>query len=116
MAHEITDATFQAEVLDSKQVTLIDLWAEWCGPCKAMNPIITELSAEYEGKALIAKIDVDNNPVTPDKFNVRGIPTFLFFKNGELAEKLVGATSKKVLKDKIDALLAEQDTVVTEKI
>lgn len=108
MAQEITDATFQAEVLDSKKVTLIDLWAEWCGPCKAMNPIIKELSSEYEGKALIGKIDVDSNPVTPGEYNVRGIPTFLFFKNGEMVEKIVGATSKQVLKDKIDALIAEE--------
>lgn len=103
MAYEFTDATFQAEVIGKDQVTVVDLWAEWCGPCKMMTPIIDELSTEYEGKAVIGKLNVDDNPEVPTQYNVRGIPTFLIFKNGELKDKIVGATTKQALKDKIDA-------------
>lgn len=105
MAIEFTDATFQTEVIGSEQVTLVDFWAEWCGPCKMMNPIITELSTEYEGKAVIGKLNVDDNPEIPMKYNIRGIPTILFFKNGELKDKIVGATTKQALKDKIENVL-----------
>lgn len=105
MAHEFTDASFQTEVLQSDKVTLIDLWAEWCGPCRLMSPVVEELSKEYEGRAVIGKLNVDFNPEVPTQYNVRGIPTFLLFKNGELKEKIVGAQSKKVLQDKIEAHL-----------
>lgn len=105
MAHEFTDASFQQEVLQSDKVTLIDLWAEWCGPCRMMTPIVDELSAEYDGRAVIGKLNVDDNPEVPTEYNVRGIPTFLLFKNGELKEKIVGAQTKKALQDKIEALL-----------
>ncbi len=105
MAYEFTDATFQAEVLGKEQVTVVDLWAEWCGPCKMMTPIIDELSTEYEGKAVIGKLNVDDNPEVPTQYNVRGIPTFLIFKNGELKDKIVGATTKQALKDKIDSFM-----------
>ncbi len=105
MAYEFTDATFQAEVLGKEQVTVVDLWAEWCGPCKMMIPIIDELSTEYEGKAVIGKLNVDDNPEVPTQYNVRGIPTFLIFKNGELKDKIVGATTKQALKDKIDSFM-----------
>jgi thioredoxin 1 len=105
MAYEFTDATFQAEVLGKEQVTVVDFWAEWCGPCKMMTPVIDELSTEYEGKAVIGKLNVDDNPEVPMNYNVRGIPTFLIFKNGELKEKIVGATTKQALKDKIDAYM-----------
>jgi thioredoxin 1 len=105
MAYEFTDATFQSEVLDTEQVTVVDFWAEWCGPCKMMTPIIDELSTEYTGKAVIGKLNVDDNPEIPMNYNVRGIPTFLIFKNGELKEKIVGATTKQALKAKIDACL-----------
>ena len=106
MAYEFSDASFQTEVLGSDKVTLVDLWAEWCGPCKMMTPVIDELSTEYEGRAVIGKLNVDDNPNVPTEYNVRGIPTFLIFKNGELKDKVVGAQTKQVLKDKIDALLA----------
>ena len=105
MAKHFSDATFQTEVLESSNVTLIDLWAEWCGPCKMMNPVIDQLSAEYEGKAVIGKLNVDDNPGVPTKYNVRGIPTFLLFKDGELQEKIIGATTKQVLQSKIDSYL-----------
>lgn len=103
MAYEFSDSTFQTEVLGSDKVTLIDFWAEWCGPCRVMSPVIEELATEYEGKAVIGKLNVDENPEVPFNYNVRGIPTFLLFKNGQLVDKVVGATSKQALKDKIDA-------------
>ena len=106
MAYEFTDANFQEEVLQNDKVTLIDLWAEWCGPCRLMGPVVDELATEFKDRALIGKLNVDDNPNTPSEYNVRGIPTFLLFKNGELKEKIVGAQSKKVLHDKIEALLA----------
>mgnify|MGYP000207985791 CR=1 FL=1 len=105
MAYEFTDATFQTEVIDSNKVTLVDLWAEWCGPCRLMSPIVEELSAEYEGKAVIGKLNVDDNQNVPVNYNVRGIPTFLLFKNGELKDKIVGAQTKQFLKEKIESLL-----------
>ncbi|MBL7781087.1 MAG: thioredoxin [Saprospiraceae bacterium] len=105
MAYEFTDASFQTEVIDSNKVTLVDLWAEWCGPCRLMSPIVEELSAEYEGKAVIGKLNVDDNQTVPLNYNVRGIPTFLLFKNGELKDKIVGAQTKQFLKDKIESLL-----------
>lgn len=102
MALEFTDASFKTEVLPSNKLTVIDLWAEWCGPCRMMTPIIEELSKEYEGVAAVGKLNVDENPEVPTAHNVRGIPTFLFFKNGELVDKVVGAQTKKVLQDKIE--------------
>lgn len=105
MANEFTDASFQTEVLGSEQVTVVDFWAEWCGPCKMMTPVIDELSTEYAGKAVIGKLNVDDNPEVPMNYNVRGIPTFLFFKNGELKDKIVGATTKQAIKDKIEAFM-----------
>ena len=106
MAREFTDASFETEVLKSDKVTLIDLWAEWCGPCRQMTPVIDELYKEYEGRAVIGKLNVDDNPEVPTNYNVRGIPTFLVFKGGELKEKIVGVQSKQALQAKIDALLA----------
>ncbi len=105
MAHEFTDANFETEVLNGDNVTLIDLWAEWCGPCRLMTPVVEELSKEYDGKAVIGKLNVDDNPEIPTNYNVRGIPTFLLFKNGELKEKIVGAQTKKFLQDKLNAYL-----------
>ena len=104
MALEITDGNF-AETVAKDQVTVIDLWAEWCGPCRQMTPIINELAEEYAGKAQIGKLNVDENPTVPTNFNVRGIPTFLIFKNGELKDKVVGAVQKQSLVDKIEAYM-----------
>lgn len=106
MAYEFSDAGFQEEVIDSGKVTVVDLWAEWCGPCRMMTPIIEELAHEYEGRALIGKLNVDVNQSVPTQYNVRGIPTFLIFKGGVLQDKVVGLQTKKVLQEKIDALLA----------
>jgi thioredoxin 1 len=105
MAYEFSDASFQEEVIQSNQVVLVDLWAEWCGPCKLMNPVLEELSAQYEGAAVIGKLNVDDNPNIPTQYNVRGIPTFLLFKNGELKDKIVGAQTKTYLQQKIDSVL-----------
>ncbi len=103
MAYEFSDASFQTEVLDNEKVTLVDLWAEWCGPCKMMGPVVEELATEFEGKAVIGKLNVDDNPEVPMQYNVRGIPTFLIFKNGAVIDKIVGATTKQVLKERIEA-------------
>lgn len=102
MAFEITDGNFQAEVLDSEKLTVIDFWAEWCGPCRMVAPIIDELSNEYEGKALVGKLDVDSNPEVSMKYGIRSIPTLLFIKNGEVVDKHVGATTKQVIASKIE--------------
>jgi thioredoxin 1 len=107
MALVFSDASFEADVLNSDKVTLVDLWAEWCGPCVAMGPIVDELADDYKGIANIGKLNVDQNEIVPTNYNVRGIPTFLIFKNGELRDKVVGSTTKKALAEKIDALVNE---------
>jgi len=103
MAFEITDDNFQVEVLDKGGLTVIDFWAEWCGPCRMVGPIIEELSTEYDGKALIGKVDVDSNMQISMKYSIRSIPTILFIKDGEVVDKQIGATSKQVLTSKIEA-------------
>ena len=105
MAIEFTDSNFEEEVLKSDKPVLVDFWAEWCGPCRMVAPIVNELASEYEGKALVGKVDVDSNPEIASKFGIRNIPTILFFKNGEVVDKQVGAVPKNVLSSKIDALL-----------
>ena len=94
MALEITDATFDEVVLKSSQPVLVDFWAEWCGPCRMVGPIIDELSQDYEGKAVVGKVDVDNNQEFAAKYGVRNIPTVLLFKNGELVDRKVGVSPK----------------------
>ncbi|MBL8648841.1 MAG: thioredoxin TrxA [Sphingopyxis sp.] len=94
----ITDASFQADVLDSDTPVLVDFWAEWCGPCKMIGPSLEEISDELAGKVVIAKINIDENPDAPGKYGVRGIPTMILFKNGEIAETKVGAAPKSALK------------------
>ena len=105
MAIELTDANFDETVLNSDKPVLVDFWAEWCGPCRMVGPIVEELSKDYEGKAVVGKVDVDSNPGISMKFGIRNIPTILFFKNGEVADKQVGAVPKNTLSAKIDALL-----------
>ena len=105
MTIEVTDANFQEIVLNSDKPVLVDFWAEWCGPCRMITPIIKELAEEYKDKAVMTKLDVDSNPGTAAKYGIRSIPTILFFKNGELADKQVGAVPKNTIAAKIDALL-----------
>jgi thioredoxin 1 len=101
----ITDATFEQEVLKCDKPVLLDFGATWCGPCRAIAPSIEELANEYEGKAVVVKMDVDANTETPTRFSVRNIPTVLFFKNGEMVDKLVGAAPKATFEAKLKALL-----------
>ena len=102
MAIELTDSNFKETVLDSGKVALVDFWAEWCGPCRMIGPLVEELSGEYEGKAVIGKVNVDQNPETSNSYGIRSIPTILIIKNGEVVDKQVGVASKAVLKDKIE--------------
>jgi thioredoxin 1 len=104
MALEITDKNFN-ELVNGDKPVVVDFWAEWCGPCRMIGPIIEELAHEYEGKAIVGKVNVDENEGLPTEFGIMSIPTVLFFKNGVLADKLIGATSKNVLEDKLKALL-----------
>ena len=101
----IDDNTFEQEVLQASNAVLVDFWAEWCGPCKMIAPILDDLAIEYEEKLTIAKVNIDQNPETPGKFSVRGIPTLMLFKNGEMVDTKVGALSKSQLKAFIDSHL-----------
>ena len=104
-AIEINDQNFK-EIVNSDQPVLVDFWAEWCGPCKMIAPVVEELATDYEGKAVIGKVDVDSNPEVSAQFGIRSIPTLLVFKNGEIVDKQVGAVPKNVLSQKLDAQLA----------
>ena len=98
---EITDANFD-EVIATDKPVLVDFWAEWCGPCKMIGPLVEEIAEEYDGKAVIGKVNVDNNPNASAKYGIRSIPTLLFFKNGEVVDKQIGAVSKSTLAKKLD--------------
>ena len=101
----LTDESFQTEVLDSTEPVLVDYWAEWCGTCKMIAPILTEIADEYQGKVKIAKLNIDENPQTPPRYGIRGIPTLMLFKNGNVEATKVGALSKSQLTAFIDTNL-----------
>jgi len=103
---ELTDANFAEEVEKSGNPVLVDFWAEWCGPCRMVGPVVEELAGEYEGKAKIGKVNVDNNPEVSVKYGIRSIPALLIFKNGEVVDQIIGAVPKNQIKNKLDAQLA----------
>lgn len=104
MAIELTDQNFDEVVLQSDKPVIVDFWAEWCGPCRMVGPIVEEIGNDYTDKAVVGKLDVDSNPNVTKKYGIRNIPTVLFFKNGEVADKQVGAVPKSNLVNKLDAL------------
>ncbi len=105
MTIEVTDATFDDVITNAGKPAIVDFWAEWCGPCRMVSPIVHELAEEYGDKIVVAKVDVDSNPGISQKFGIRNIPTLLFFKNGEVADKQVGVVPKSVLAAKIQSLM-----------
>ncbi len=105
MAFEFTDTNFQDTALKEGNVAVVDFWAEWCGPCRMIAPVIEELATDYEGKVLVGKVDVDSNPEVSMQFGVRSIPTILIIKDGQIVDKHVGVTTKQALADKIDKYL-----------
>jgi len=103
---EVSDATFEQEVLQSDKPVLVDFWAVWCGPCKAIAPIVDSIATTYAGKLKVAKVNVDENGATPSRFGIRGIPALLFFKGGKVADQIVGYVPQDVIEEKIQRLLA----------
>lgn len=102
---EVSDATFEQEVLQSEQPVLVDFWAVWCGPCKAIGPIVDSIAASYAGKLKVAKVNVDENGAAPSRYGIRGIPTLLFFKGGKVADQVVGYVPQEVIEEKVKRLL-----------
>ncbi len=102
----VTDQNFEKEVLQSDIPVLVDFWAAWCGPCRAIAPVIEELAEEYAGKLKVCKMNVDENPITPGKFGIRAIPTLIFFKNGQAVDMITGAVAKSTIENVIQRLLA----------
>ncbi len=104
MTKEVTDSTFEAEVLQSDIPVLVDFWAPWCGPCRALSPVIDQLSEEYAGKVKIFKLNTDDNPESAVKFRINSIPNLIFFKGGKPVDQVIGGQDKATLKAKLDAL------------
>ena len=104
----VSAENFEAEVIEASMTTpvLVDFWAPWCGPCRMIAPVLDELAVEYKGRVKIVKVNVDENPITADRYSIRSIPTLLFFKDGQVAEQLVGGVSKRALTSRLDTLLA----------
>ena len=105
-AVKVTSGTWDAEVLKAEGLVLVDFWAEWCGPCKMVAPVVEEVAAEYEGRLKVAKLNTDENPEVASKYRIMGIPTLMFFKKGEKVDQVVGAVPKGQLRNKVDELLA----------
>ena len=105
MSKQVTDASFEADVISAKEPVLVDFWAEWCGPCKQIAPALDEISVELGDKLTIAKVNIDDNPESPSKYGVRGIPTLILFKDGEIAATKVGAVPKRALKEWIESVI-----------
>jgi len=103
---EVNDANFDQEVLKSEQPVLVDFWAVWCGPCKAIAPIVDNIAAAYAGKLKVTKVNVDQNGATPSRYGIRGIPALLFFKGGKVADQIVGYVPQNVIEEKVQKLIA----------
>jgi len=102
----VSDATFDKDVLQSEQPVLVDFWAVWCGPCKAIAPIVDDLATAYAGRMKVAKVDVDQNSATPSRYGIRGIPALLIFKGGKVADQIVGYVPREVIEEKVNRVLA----------
>ena len=110
---EVSDATFDQEVLQSEQPVLVDFWAVWCGPCKAIAPTVDALAAKYAGQLKVAKVNVDQNGATPSRYGIRGIPALLLFKGGKVADQIVGYVPREVIEEKVNRVLALSPAAVS---
>jgi thioredoxin 1 len=110
---EVSDATFDKDVLQSEQPVMVDFWAVWCGPCKAIAPIVDDLATTYAGKLKVVKVNVDQNSGTPSRYGIRGIPALLFFKGGKVADQIVGYVPREVVEEKVNRIQATAPTSVS---